>query len=59
MAQHVRVKLHVKASSLARALDHRLKAPKREWRTALAHEDEGRPGCFPSLPAQGSQLTTG
>ena len=40
VAQHVRVDLHIELSSVASALDHRLKAPLGEWRAAFRCEHE-------------------
>jgi hypothetical protein len=42
VAQHVRVDLHIEPTSLASALDHRLKATLGEWRSTLRREQERR-----------------
>ena len=55
MAQHVRVDLHIEPSSLASALDHRLKATLGEWRAAFRCEHERRFGVLFTLePPQGA-----
>ena len=55
VAQHVRVDLHIEPSSLASALDHRLKATLGEWRAAFRGEHERRFGVsFTLEPPQGA-----
>ena len=55
VAQHVRVDLHIQSSSLAGALDHRLKATLGEWRAAFRCEHEWRFGVLFTLePPQGA-----
>jgi len=49
VAQHLRVDLHIEASSLASALDHRLKAALGEWRATFRCEHEGRPWLLLAL----------
>lgn len=57
VTQHVRVDLHVETGSVARPLDHGLKAPGCEWCAALAEKDEGRSRRLPFKSAQGAQFT--
>jgi hypothetical protein len=55
MAQHVRVDLHIEPSSLASALNHRLKAMLGEWRAAFRCKHERRFGVLFTLePPQGA-----
>jgi len=55
MTKHVRVDLDIEPSSLASALDHRLKATLGEWRAAFRCEHERRFGVLFTLePPQGA-----